>query len=427
MSAVMAGIGQHLSLLSGWVPIVVQVVAAVTLALAIDWPTRRRRLLAAAVAAGAGVAMASIALRVTGGAGTPMPPDLWLWLAATPAAAVLVCARRRGVRWWRRLAKLVAVPACVLCVALAINTWTGYLPTVGTAWNQLTAGPLPDQADSAAVALLVAHHTSPATGKVLPLVTGQAVSGFHHRDELVYLPPAWFRSSPPPALPVVMMIGGEFNTPADWIRTGNAVTVADSYAAHHHGVAPILVFVDPGGTFANDTECVDGPRGNAAEHLVKEVVPTVDARFTPAGHTARWAVAGWSMGGTCAVDLAVMHPDIFSAFVDMAGDIAPNSGTLPGTHRLVRRQRRRARPSRRPAPLRRPARRRHHPVRRRENSRCRLRGAHPARPSRLAVCGVRLCRGIRLARGSDRPANHRFLTDRGGTVRPCRTTLSLTR
>ena len=37
------------------------------------------------------------------------------------------------------------------------------------------------------------------------------------------------------------------------------------------------------------------------------------------------------MGGTCAVDLAVMHPDMFSAFEDIAGDIGPNSGNKEQT------------------------------------------------------------------------------------------------
>jgi len=44
---------------------------------------------------------------------------------------------------------------------------------------------------------------------------------------------------------------------------------------------------------------------------------------------ANWGVVGWSMGGTCAVDLTVMHPDTFSAFEDIAGDLAPNTGTEP--------------------------------------------------------------------------------------------------
>jgi S-formylglutathione hydrolase FrmB len=37
------------------------------------------------------------------------------------------------------------------------------------------------------------------------------------------------------------------------------------------------------------------------------------------------------MGGTCAVDLTVMHPDMFSAFVDVAGDFLPNAGNKAQT------------------------------------------------------------------------------------------------
>ena len=37
------------------------------------------------------------------------------------------------------------------------------------------------------------------------------------------------------------------------------------------------------------------------------------------------------MGGTCAVDLTVMHPEMFSSFVDIAGDLSPNSGTKAQT------------------------------------------------------------------------------------------------
>ena len=45
---------------------------------------------------------------------------------------------------WRLV---LAVPLCLLSAALALNLWVGYFPTVQTAWNQLTAGPLPDQTD----------------------------------------------------------------------------------------------------------------------------------------------------------------------------------------------------------------------------------------------------------------------------------------
>jgi S-formylglutathione hydrolase FrmB len=48
--------------------------------------------------------------------------------------------------------------------------------------------------------------------------------------------------------------------------------------------------------------------------------------YRVSANRANWGVVGWSMGGTCAVDLTVMHPDMFSAFVDIAGDLTPNSG-----------------------------------------------------------------------------------------------------
>jgi S-formylglutathione hydrolase FrmB len=128
-----------------------------------------------------------------------------------------------------------------------------------------------------------------------------------------------------------MMIGGEFNTPADWIRTGNAIKTIDAFAAAHDGNAPVFVFVDSGGTFNNDTECVNGPRGNSADHLTKDVVPYIESNFGVSSAASRWGVVGWSMGGTCAVDLATMHPDMFSTFVDIAGDLAPNSGTKQQT------------------------------------------------------------------------------------------------
>jgi S-formylglutathione hydrolase FrmB len=87
----------------------------------------------------------------------------------------------------------------------------------------------------------------------------------------------------------------------------------------------VFVFVDVGGSFNNDTECVNGPRGNVADHLTKDVPPYVSSTFGL--QNANWGVLGWSMGGTCAVDLTVMHPELFSTFVDVAGDMGPNAGT----------------------------------------------------------------------------------------------------
>ena len=89
--------------------------------------------------------------RVVGVAGDPAPSALWIWIGLTGMAAGLLVLGWRGARWWRRGVSVLAVPLCLLSCALTINLWVGYFPTVHTAWNQLTARPLPGQTDRATV------------------------------------------------------------------------------------------------------------------------------------------------------------------------------------------------------------------------------------------------------------------------------------
>ena len=262
-----------------------------------------------------------------GVAGDPAPASLWLWMAMSGLAVAVLLLGWPGARWWRRGLAVLSVPLCVLCATLALNGWVGYFPTVLAAWNQLTSGPLPDQVDRLRVTAMQVEGTKPTKGVVVPVNISADASHFPHRQELVYLPPAWFNSNPPPRLPTVMMISSAFNTPADWLRAGGAFTTIDDFAAHHHGFAPVLVFVDPTGSFDNDTECVNGsPRQRRRSSDQRCRALHVVSNFGVSADRANWGVAGWSMGGTCAVDLTVMHPDMFSAFVDIAGDRRPNIG-----------------------------------------------------------------------------------------------------
>ena len=262
-------------------------------------------------------------------ASDPAPARLWVSVAVFVGAVAVAVLGWRGLRWWQRGLSVLAVPLSLVCVGVVLNQWVGYFPTVQAAWGAVTAGPLPDQVDVGALPAL--RNTAMSSGKVVSVDTGDGGSGFKHRTEYVYLPPAWFGGDSPPQLPVIMMIAGEFNTPADWMRTGDAVETVDSYAAAHGGSAPILVFVDAGGSFNNDTECVDGPRGNAADHLTNDVRPYMISTFDAASDAANWGVVGWSMGGTCAVDLTVMHPELFGSFEDIAGDLGPTAGTKEQT------------------------------------------------------------------------------------------------
>jgi S-formylglutathione hydrolase FrmB len=292
----------HTSLMHGWVPGVVQAISVALMLVTIGWRSRRWRLVSLPLAAVLGAALAAGShwyIDNRGLADDPAPQPLWWWIGVTGA--------------------------------LILNLWVGYLPTVQTAWDQLTAGPLPYQTDAASVSAMAATGIQPAHGSVVPVTIPDDVSHFKHRGELVYLPPAWFSSPASAHLPTVMMIGGEFNTPADWLRAGNAVKTIDDLAATHGGNAPVFVFVDSGGAFNNDTECVNGSRGNAADHLTKDVVPYMVSKFGVSPEAEHWGIVGWSMGGTCALDLTVMHPDVFSSFVDISGDMGPETGTKTQT------------------------------------------------------------------------------------------------
>jgi S-formylglutathione hydrolase FrmB len=324
----------HTSLMHGWVPGVVQAVSVAVLLVAVGWRSRPWRLVRLPIAIALGTAVAGWShwfINNRGLADDPAPHLLWWWITVSGTAVAILALGWRSARWWRRCASLLAVPLCLLSAALTLNLWVGYFPTVQTAWDQLTAGPLPDQTDAASVNAMAANGIRLAHGSVVPVTIPDDASHFKHRGEVVYLPPAWFSSTPPPQLPTVMMIGGEFNMPSDWLRAGNAVKTIDDLAATHGGNAPVFVFVDSGGAFNNDTECVNGSRGNAADHLTKDVAPFMVSRFGVSPEPADWGVVGWSMGGTCAVDLTVMHPELFSSFVDIAGNMGPDVGTKAQT------------------------------------------------------------------------------------------------
>jgi S-formylglutathione hydrolase FrmB len=253
----------------------------------------------------------------------PLPAEVWFWLGVGVFALVTIVWRGRA---WRRLAAAVAVLLAAASAASTVNEFVGYYPTVGAAFGELTGQPVPAQVGITQLAAV-----SPKTefGRVVSVYIPDTYSHFTHREEFVYLPPAWFRSKSKEQFPVIEMIGAEFSTPTNWIRAGEAVVTADRYARHHHGHAPILVFADASGGFTVDTECVDGPHGNSEDHLVKDVPAYMAAHFgvAPTG----WGVAGWSMGGTCAVDLTVEHPEVFSHFLDISGDIGPNIGDQAST------------------------------------------------------------------------------------------------
>ena len=324
---------REVSLIGGWLPVTIQVTSALALIAAAGWRSRQWVLRWLPVAAAVGVALiGAVWWFVTSqGWGSVYPWGMWVWTGLTGLAAAVLILGWRGSTWWQRALSVLTVPLCVLSAATALNASLGYLPTVSTAMQRATGQLPPQWIDRTKLAEMRRDGVRPARGTVVRITTRDDVSGFSHREELVYLPPAWFASSPPPRLPVVMMIGAELSSPTDWLQAGHALTILDDFALAHRGVTPVMVFPDTSGSFTNDTECVNGPRGAAADHLIKEVVPYVISNFGVHDDATNWGLAGWSSGGTCSLMLAVKHPEVFSAFVTLDGQLGPNAGTKKQT------------------------------------------------------------------------------------------------
>ena len=313
--------GVSVSLLSGWLPTTLRIAALVAAVVAVARWDRRWWTRVVPVALVAAVAVAVIVSIVANDAlqqPEPLPDEVWFWVGVIVFALVMAVWRGQS---WRRFVAAGAVVLAAASAASTVNTFVGYYPTVGAAFGELAGQPVPSQVGAGQLSTV---DRSTPDGRVVPVNIPDTYSHFTHREEFVYLPPAWFRSGRKEQFPVIEMIGAEFSTPQNWLRAGNAIGVADLYARHHHGRAPILVFADASGGFTVDTECVDGPHGNSEAHLVKDIPAYMAAHFgvSPTG----WGVAGWSMGGTCAVDLAVEHPDVFTRFLDISGDVGPNVG-----------------------------------------------------------------------------------------------------
>ena len=324
----------------------------VTLTVALGWRDRRWRLGVAVLAAASVVLMWLVNL-VIGGSWifNPAPPLSVCVFAAIPVfilATIPLGWRSASVR--QRLLLVPALLMCTLAAAGFVNRYYGYYPTVGSVLgarpahevgiqqlrgrgllgNQrielvnATIGPRPNQTEPSTTTPPVAGPLN--VGRVVQTKIPGTVSGFRARSAWVYLPPAWFRPNRP-QLPAVILLGGTPGATRDWINAIQIQRTADAYASAHHGMAPVLVAVDQNGSYTADTACVDRPRSRADTYVSVDVRNFVARTFDVPLHPDQWALQGYSEGGTCALTLALRHPDLFHTFVDIAGDVAPSIGS----------------------------------------------------------------------------------------------------
>ncbi|MEU0838499.1 alpha/beta hydrolase-fold protein [Streptomyces sp. NPDC005962] len=152
----------------------------------------------------------------------------------------------------------------------------------------------------------------------------------------VYLPPQYFqRQYARQRFPVIVAVsgypGGSFllaqhlrvpQTAGELIRRG---TVQPT----------VIVMVRPTIAPPRDTQCVDVPGGPRAETYFAEDLPEALTHHYRVGRDpSAWGVMGYSSGGTCALQMALRHPRVYSAAAALSPDYRvvndPTTGDLFG-------------------------------------------------------------------------------------------------
>jgi enterochelin esterase-like enzyme len=167
--------------------------------------------------------------------------------------------------------------------------------------------------------------TMPKVGRISSVEIPPTVSNFAARPGTIYLPPAALTADPP-ALPVLLTMAGQPGQPSDMFTAGHLGTIMDTYAATHRGIAPIVVEVDQLSNPEHNPMCVDGPLGNSATYIMTDVVRWIKAHFRVLTSPNAWGISGFSQGGTCTVQFAAGHPNVFGTALAISSELGPIAG-----------------------------------------------------------------------------------------------------
>lgn len=95
----------------------------------------------------------------------------------------------------------------------------------------------------------------------------------------------------------------------------------------HEGLAPVVVIPDPLGNAAANPLCSDAHLGRVATYLQSDVPAWITRNLQVDPDRSRWAIAGLSNGGTCALQVVTRDPTGFPTFLDLSGELHPSLGS----------------------------------------------------------------------------------------------------
>jgi S-formylglutathione hydrolase FrmB len=320
-----------ISVIDGPVPVVVLILGAIALLILLARRGRTALVTLAVAVVVAVVTFLGLNWLLTRGLSLfpeTLPTVVLFWISLGVGAVVLAVGNLVGTAAGRKVLAICSGVAVLLAAGSQINIYFAEYPTVGAlAGSTGDVSPLTGsvQRPSANAATpVVDRWTGPATGtsQVLTTPIPGTVSGFTGRDAYIYLPAAYFDPSPP-LLPVLVLVSGQPGGPQDWIVSGNLQTQMALFAAANGGLAPVVVVVDPNGPNDTITMCMDSNVAKADTYLSQDVPAWITSELGVDSNHAHWAFGGFSYGGTCAIQMATRHPDLYPSFIDVSGEREP--------------------------------------------------------------------------------------------------------
>lgn len=235
-----------------------------------------------------------------------------------------VIRRRRGRAPSARPLRIASVAGTaalfVVGAALAVNSYAGYIPTVGALADIVRGQPAVGAVSLAGAPPGVAAIGAQAAAngsRVVLLKVGDPALRIPPRAMYVLLPPGY--DSPGNAArryPVVYLIHGHPGGPADWLRAGRVDRTIALLAARRLVGPMIIAMPDANGGWMHDSECLNQPGGpQVATYLTSSVVAAMDQTFRTIPTAAGRAIGGMSSGAYCALNLGLHYQQRFSVIL----------------------------------------------------------------------------------------------------------------
>jgi enterochelin esterase-like enzyme len=256
----------------------------------------------------------------------------WVALARQPVFRVLA-------------ACLAFIPAMLFGVA-AVNKYYDYYQTWGAAAADLsgqglsTVPVVPRGAGTQRLTAILGKVTgSKVAAQVGETVRFSVTGSRSHIDRTVYvyLPPQYFQAAfRSRRFPAIELLNGYPGEPQDWI---NVVGIIHAYQTllHDRQVRPVaLVMPDPNGSPQASLQCLNVVRGpQDATYLARDVPDYLSQTLRLQSSGRAWGIAGYSEGGFCAANLALLYPGRYGYAGVLSGYFIPSDDRLGKPPRMI--------------------------------------------------------------------------------------------